>query len=918
MLTPIWKRPVASGLFAAAALLAGHFANAASEWRAGVPRTAFATLFEWDWKSVARECTEVLGPKGYAAVQVSPPQEHPAGEQWWWRYQPVSFKLQSRSGSRSEFAAMIRTCRAAGVDVYVDAVINHMANYNGGRGVAGSSWGAREFPAVPWTPQHFHTPKCDVRQSDYNNQDRRDQVTQCDIPGLPDLDTGQDAVQQRLAAYLNDLYQLGVRGFRIDAAKHIRPAELAAIRRQLPADVFFTQEVMRDAGVTANGDFAAYQQIGQVNEFNYVYAMRNAFANQDGQSPSTLPQIFERWGFMPSDKATVFVHNHDTERNECSSYTPGGVCNSLSTLNGDTLFLAHAFMLAWPYGYPSVASGYYFNDREMGPPAARPWDGTRSNCSPLYRLGSWDCVHRDRRTANLVGLRNYAGSAPMSNWQQGNANQIAFSRQGRAFIAINNGDSSWQNTFATGLADGRYCNIVAAEFPERGQCPGAELDIRGGRLTLSLTPRSVVALHIGARPRGGQDCARPQPFSFNAVNNAQPASAVYSNTVTISGLECPAAIRVSGGRYSIDGGAFTASPGSIRNGQRLRLEARTPARPEADGQYRPQVVSVSVGPVTQTFSVHVQQRQACDDPDAFAFAPVDNAPAGRWVSSAAITVQGLECRASIRIEGGRYSIDGAPFTTRAGTIGNGQRLRVQVRTPAAQVPPIAYPPVVAVVHIGPDHARFVVNLEPPSRPPACPDAAAVCVLPAAARAGESATVFYKGELAASPALKLHWGINGWQRIQDLPMQRRSDGYWFAALQLPADARALDFAFTDGQRWDNRQRQDWHIPVAPCVSNCPALVNIEFRIQAPTLWGESVYMTGDHPVLGQWSRVADAARKCEPQLYPVWVCRLNLPANTVVEYKYIKLGRGEFWESGYNRSLQVPVSPALRHDGHFRP
>ena len=51
-------------------------AQAAPEWKPGVPRTAFATLFEWSWDSIAKECTHVLGPKGYAAVQVSPPQEH--------------------------------------------------------------------------------------------------------------------------------------------------------------------------------------------------------------------------------------------------------------------------------------------------------------------------------------------------------------------------------------------------------------------------------------------------------------------------------------------------------------------------------------------------------------------------------------------------------------------------------------------------------------------------------------------------------------------------------------------------------------------------------------------------------------------------------------------------------------------------
>jgi alpha-amylase len=32
-----------------------------------------ANLFEWDWPSMASECTNVLGPKGYGAVEVARP-----------------------------------------------------------------------------------------------------------------------------------------------------------------------------------------------------------------------------------------------------------------------------------------------------------------------------------------------------------------------------------------------------------------------------------------------------------------------------------------------------------------------------------------------------------------------------------------------------------------------------------------------------------------------------------------------------------------------------------------------------------------------------------------------------------------------------------------------------------------------------
>src|SRR5881227_3521912 len=72
----------------------------------------FVHLFEWKWSDVARECETVLGPAGFAAVQVSPPQEHsvqPPTYPWSERYQPVSYSIaHSRSGTDAEFAAMVQ------------------------------------------------------------------------------------------------------------------------------------------------------------------------------------------------------------------------------------------------------------------------------------------------------------------------------------------------------------------------------------------------------------------------------------------------------------------------------------------------------------------------------------------------------------------------------------------------------------------------------------------------------------------------------------------------------------------------------------------------------------------------------------------------------------------------------------------
>jgi len=49
------------------------------------------------------------------------------------------------------------------------------------------------------------------------------------LTGLTDLNTEKETVRIRIAAYLTDLLSIGFSGFRIDAAKHIKPEDLVAI-----------------------------------------------------------------------------------------------------------------------------------------------------------------------------------------------------------------------------------------------------------------------------------------------------------------------------------------------------------------------------------------------------------------------------------------------------------------------------------------------------------------------------------------------------------------------------------------------------------------------------------------------------------------------------------------------------------------
>ena len=78
-------------------------------------------LFEWHWSTIAEECENFLGPHRFGGVQVSPPNENrivenpPGNRPWWERYQPISYKLETRSGTRAQFIDMVERCNAVGV-----------------------------------------------------------------------------------------------------------------------------------------------------------------------------------------------------------------------------------------------------------------------------------------------------------------------------------------------------------------------------------------------------------------------------------------------------------------------------------------------------------------------------------------------------------------------------------------------------------------------------------------------------------------------------------------------------------------------------------------------------------------------------------------------------------------------------------
>src|SRR5436189_717350 len=464
----------------------------------------FVHLFEWKWPDIAAECEHVLGPAGFKAVQVSPPEEHsvqPPNYPWSERYQPVSYSVaRSRSGTGAEFADMVQRCKAVGVDIYVDAVINHMTNYpSPGTGSNGTSYTKYNYPGL-YTPSDFHAP-CTV--NDYSNAAN---VQDCELFSLPDLNTGLPSVRQKIAGYLIMLARLGVAGFRIDAAKHIQQVELDGILAIVdstlraegrPVPYYFLEVIGGGAGEALSPhDYfgAAYASGGaaDITEFTFV-GVGDKFRGIGGQHISQLnpngppgSQVSPAaWGLIPSDKAVVFLQNHDTQHDCGISYRDGNVFR-----------VANVWMLAQPYGYPSILSSYAFDcpaGNMMGPPSDAGGNTNDVTCAASFEtatVGQWVCEHRDPYIRGMVAFRKLVAGTDINHWWDDGANAIAFSRGDKGFVAISRESAPVDTTVTTGMPPGTYADVLSG---------GSIVVNAAGAIRVQLAANSAIAIDVATK-----------------------------------------------------------------------------------------------------------------------------------------------------------------------------------------------------------------------------------------------------------------------------------------------------------------------------------------------------------------------------------------------------------------------------------
>ncbi|KAJ3324206.1 hypothetical protein HDV06_000245 [Boothiomyces sp. JEL0866] len=539
-------------------------------------------LFQYPFDDIKNECANFLGPNGYGWVQTSPVAAHASSSfdgqtyPWYLAYQPVSYQVGNRLGTIDQFANMTKVCRDHGVDVVVDVVLNHFSYVGHSGSTIGiqQSWSSmanqESFSNSSFTAVSFHDGVCNGpvsysptfvpgKSKTWNQWNCRPAGEDPNVQ-LIDVATDNANVQSTIASYLNLLLANGVAGFRTDLATFIDPVDWAAIQAKLNLNYkgnvpYFVQEAysLPDTGDLTTDTGKDYRSLGRVyNVEGYVQNVGKAFRNYQGMTADlAYSSVASAAAFADSLHSGTFIENHDQERNQDGqSFLP------LSRLSGSNYNQAIAFNILYPFGLPTVHSGYKFtwnggDDFHRETPVSAPsYDdgmlkpvGISNGICP----DAWLCQHRWSSVYPLIKVRNFIGSTPATPIKDNGfgSNQIYWTNPGKAFVAINNAASTTMtNTVFTGLAPGVYCNIAKGSASS-GQCvsyDGGQSESytvdANGKVQLNAIPSSVVVLYAGTDgylSTSGSAPPSPPPATQATVNFRVVHQTSFGDSVYVVG-----------------------------------------------------------------------------------------------------------------------------------------------------------------------------------------------------------------------------------------------------------------------------------------------------------------------------------------------------------------------------------------------
>ena len=417
-------------------------------------------LHAWTWSldTIAANLKDIA-EAGYTYVQTSPVQTCYVGEgggmalysqpgdsvsgKWYYYYQPTDWKIGNYMlGTRDDFKAMCDSAYKYGVKVIVDVLPNHTAidhtavlpDLDNAVGGHQNLYHERGFtPITQWND--------------------RLECTTGEMGGLPDVNTENPDFQYYYLQYVNDLINLGARGFRYDTAKHIGlpsdPLDPRSTRNNfwpvatgreaakglsllMPDSLYIYGEVLQDKNVKET-EYAEYMDL---TASAYGHSLRDAL--RQGRLPATL---LTDWNHpVDPSRLVTWVESHDTYCNEHES----------ADLTDDQIRAAFVFLTARQHGRP------LFYSRPAGSTRANYWGNNR-----VGARGNDEFKHPQIVAANKFRTAMHGQPETITTGADDRVVQVCRGDAGAALI--NFSDTSVKLKMPTSLPDGQYTDAVSGQ-----------------------------------------------------------------------------------------------------------------------------------------------------------------------------------------------------------------------------------------------------------------------------------------------------------------------------------------------------------------------------------------------------------------------------------------------------------------------
>ena len=415
--------------------------------------------WSWSFNTIANNMKDIAA-SGYDYVQTSPANTCYIGEdgglalfskpgdsikgKWYYYYQPTDWKIGNYMlGTRDEFKAMCDSAYKYNVKVIVDVLPNHTAidhtavlpSLDNAVGGHENLYHANGFkPITKWND--------------------RMECTTGEMGGLPDVNTENPDFQYYYLQYVNDLINLGARGFRYDTAKHIGlpsdPLDEKAERNNfwdiatgregvkglsllMPDSLFIYGEVLQDKNVKEI-EYAEY--IDQTAS-SYGHALREAVCKGSYNAAD-----LKSWHHpVDATKLVTWVESHDTY---CNAHESAGMTD-------EQIRAAWVFLTARNGGTPLFYS--------------RPAGSTRENYWGNNRVG--DRGNDEFMHPVVIAVNNFRKAMKdevEEVFTSENGAVVEVARGTKGFVLVNFSTKEQKYNIATTLPDGEYADHVSGNI----------------------------------------------------------------------------------------------------------------------------------------------------------------------------------------------------------------------------------------------------------------------------------------------------------------------------------------------------------------------------------------------------------------------------------------------------------------------